>query len=57
MRLARGDMRDHIVSRKNDHGAFVSALQCFPAVELSENQLTRDFRSSSIFDFCNKIGT
>ena len=21
MRFARGDMRDHIVSRKNDHGA------------------------------------
>src|ERR1700730_7697360 len=44
----------HCFSEKRSR-AFVSTLQCFPAVELSENQLTQDFRSSAIFDFCNKI--
>ena len=36
---------------------FVSALQRVSAVETSKNQLSRDFRCCSIFDFCNSIGT
>src|ERR1700737_4496053 len=35
---------------------FVSALQRVSAVETSKNQLSRDFRCCSIFDFCNSIG-
>jgi len=35
----------------------VSALRGFDAVETSKNQLSRNFRSRSIFDFCNSIGT
>jgi predicted DCC family thiol-disulfide oxidoreductase YuxK len=35
----------------------VSALQCIASVEASKNQLLRDFRYRSIFDFCNSIGT
>src|ERR1700721_4036168 len=34
---------------------FVSALQSIAAVEASKNQLLRDFRYRSIFDFCNTI--
>jgi hypothetical protein len=34
---------------------FVAALQSFAAVRASKNQLSRDFRSGSIFDFCNTI--
>jgi hypothetical protein len=34
---------------------FVSALESFAAVETPENRLSRDFRSRSIFDFCNSI--
>jgi hypothetical protein len=30
-------------------------LQSLAAVEASKNRLSRDFRSRSIFDFCNKI--
>jgi hypothetical protein len=36
---------------------FVSALQDIAAAESSKNQLLRDFRGRSIFDFYNKIGT
>jgi hypothetical protein len=57
MRFARGDMRDHIALHKNDHGPFVSALESFAAVESIKNRPSRDFRSRSIFDFCNSIGT
>jgi len=49
MRFARGDMRDHIVSHKTDHGA------SYPRYRVSPNQLLRDFRRRSIFDFCNTI--
>ena len=55
MRLARGDMRDHIVSHKKRPLTFVTALQSFAAVRASRNQLSRDFRSGSIFEFCNSI--
>jgi DNA-binding transcriptional regulator YhcF (GntR family) len=34
---------------------FVAALPSFAAVRASENQLSRDFRSGSIFKFCNSI--
>ena len=35
----------------------VSALRGFDAVETSKNQLSLNFRSRSIFGFCNSIGT
>jgi hypothetical protein len=57
MRFARGDMRDHIVSHKNDHGASYPTLQSIAVAESAKNQLLRDFRRRSIFDFCNTIGT
>src|SRR6478609_2752914 len=34
---------------------FASTLQSVAAVEASKNQLLRDFRYRSIFDFCNTI--
>ena len=34
---------------------FVLALRHFAAIQPSENQLSRDFRRRSIFDFYNKI--
>jgi hypothetical protein len=46
MHFVRGDVRDHIVSHKNDHG---------PSAEPSKNRPSRYFRSRSIFDFCNTI--
>ena len=33
MRFAHGDVRDHIVSEKSDHGTFVPALLSVTAVE------------------------
>ena len=36
---------------------FVAPLQSLAAARMSKNQLSRDFRSISIFDFCNNIGT
>ena len=57
MRFARGDMRDHIVSHKNDHGASYGRYGAIAVVEPAKNQLLRDFRRRSIFDFCNTIGT
>jgi hypothetical protein len=56
MRFARGDMRDHIVSQKNDYGA-LSAPRSIAAAESAKNQFLRDFRRRSIFGFCNNIGT
>jgi hypothetical protein len=56
MRFARGDMRDHIVSYKNDHGASYRRYGVFAVAESPKNQLLRDFRHRSIFDFCI-IGT
>jgi hypothetical protein len=37
--------------------SFVWALRSIAAVEPAKNQLLRDFRRRSIFDFCNAIGT
>ena len=51
MPFARGDMRDHIVLHKNDHGASYLRYGVLPA----KNQLLRDFRRRSIFDFSNTI--
>ena len=57
MCLASGGVRDHIVSKQKRPRTIVSALRGFDAVETSKNQLSRNFRSRSIFDFCNSIGT
>jgi AcrR family transcriptional regulator len=56
MRFARGEVRDHIVSHKNDHGPSYRPYRALVAVETSKNRLSRDFQSRSIFDFCNSIG-
>jgi hypothetical protein len=56
MPFARGDMRDHIVSQKRPR-SFVWALRSIAVVESAKNQLLRDFRRRSIFDFCNTIGS
>jgi hypothetical protein len=56
MRFVCGDVRDLIVSYKKRPRPFVSALQSIAVVEASKNQLLRDFRRRSIFDFCNTIG-
>jgi hypothetical protein len=56
MRFARGDMRDHIVSHKNDHGASYWRYGNTAVAESAKNQHLRDFRRRSIFDFCNNIG-
>jgi hypothetical protein len=53
MRFARGDVRDHIVSRKKATELRIGATE-YCAAELAKNQLLRDFRRS-IFDFCNTI--
>src|SRR5258705_13042961 len=36
--------------------SLVWALRSIAVVELAKNQLLRDFRHRSVFDFCNKIG-
>jgi hypothetical protein len=36
--------------------AFVLASESIAAARVSKNQLSRDFRRHSIFDFCNNIG-
>jgi hypothetical protein len=51
MPFARADMRDHIVSPKNNHGASYGrygVLRCWSRLEIS-------FCEISIFDFCNTI--
>jgi hypothetical protein len=40
---------------KNRPRTCVAALKSVAAVEKSKNQLSRDFRCRSIFDFCNSI--
>src|SRR5258708_23677836 len=42
---------------QNRPRTLVAALQSAAAAERSNNQHSRDFRSRSIFDFCNSIGT
>jgi hypothetical protein len=41
---------------KNGPLTFVSALRSFAAAATAKNQLSRDFRCRSIFDFFNTIG-
>jgi hypothetical protein len=53
MRLASGDVRDRFTQKRPR--TIVSALRGFDAVETSKNQLSRNFWSRSIFDFCNSI--
>jgi hypothetical protein len=55
MRFARGGVRDHIVSHKNDHRPSYERYGVFAVVEPGKNQLLRDFRHRSVFDFCNTI--
>jgi hypothetical protein len=55
MRFARGDMRDHIVSHKNDYGASYRRYGVLQRRIRLKNQLLRDFRRRSIFDFRNNI--
>jgi hypothetical protein len=52
MRFARGDMRGpHRFTTRS----FVWALRSIAVVEAAKNQLLRDFRRRSIFEFCNTI--
>ena len=55
MRFARGGMRDHIVSHKNDHGASYRRYGVLPWRSRIKINFLRDFRRRSIFDFCNTI--
>jgi hypothetical protein len=55
MRFARGDMRGHVVSHKNDHGASYERYGVLQWMGRLKNQLLRDFLRRSVFDFCNKI--
>jgi hypothetical protein len=43
------------LNTKNDHEGFAWALRSIAVVEPTKNQLLRDFRRRSIFDFCNTI--
>jgi hypothetical protein len=54
-RFARGDVRDHIVSHKNGRRPLVSPPRALQR-SMATNQLSRDFRCSSIFDFFNTSG-
>jgi hypothetical protein len=55
MRFARGDMRGpHRFTQKRPR-SFVWALRSIAVVEPDKNQLFRDLRRRSIFDFCNTI--
>ena len=55
MRSARDDVRGpHRFAQKRPP-TFVSALQSVSAAETAKNQLWRDFRCRSIFDFFNTI--
>jgi hypothetical protein len=54
MRFAWGDVRDRIISHKNDHRPPVSAVES-AAVAGSKIRLSRDFSGRSIFAFCNSI--
>jgi len=55
MRFVRGDVRDHIASHKNDHGPSYRRYRALQRSRRLKNQLSRDFRYRSIFDFCNSI--
>jgi hypothetical protein len=55
MPFARGDVREsHRFTQKRPE-SFVWALRSIAVVEPAKNQLLRDFRRRSVFDFCNTI--
>jgi hypothetical protein len=51
MRFARGDMREPPRFTQKRPRSFVSALRSIAVVEPAKNQLLRNFRRRSIFDF------
>ena len=57
MRFARDDMREsHRFTQKRPR-SFVSVLRSVAVAVSAKNQLSRDFRRRSIFDFCNTMRT
>ena len=54
MHFVRDDVRVHVVCPKQPP-TFASALWSVATVEMAKNQLSRDFRYCSIFDFFNTI--
>jgi hypothetical protein len=54
MRFARGDMRDDIVSHKTTTDLCSAATEPCSGKNVLKST-SRDFRKSSIFDFCNTI--
>jgi hypothetical protein len=57
MRFARGDMRGPHRFTQTRPRSFVAALRSIAVAESAKDQLLRDFRRGSNFDFCNTIGT
>jgi hypothetical protein len=57
MRFPRGDVKGPYRFIQNRSWTSVVALKSDAAAEKSKDQLWRDFRGFSIFDFCNNIGT
>jgi hypothetical protein len=55
--FAGGDVGGPALFTKKAPPTFVSALRSFAAAATAKNQLSRDFRCRSIFDFFNTIGT
>jgi hypothetical protein len=55
MRFASGDVGDHIVSHKTSTGHRIGATGLCYGRDV-KNQLSRNFWSRSIFNFCNSIG-
>jgi hypothetical protein len=56
-RVGRRDVREPPRSSEKRRRTRIAAGWGFATVQPSENHLSRDFRSRSIFDFCNKIRT
>ena len=57
MRFVGGDVRETTRFSEKRPSSFVSTLRSMAVAESAKNQLLRNFRSGSIFDFCNTIGT
>jgi hypothetical protein len=56
MRFAFGDVRGRHRFTQQRPRSFVSAPQTFAAMELSKDQISRDFQRRSILDFFHSIG-
>jgi hypothetical protein len=56
MRFVRSDVRDHIVSLKNDHGPSYRHYRASQRRSSPKNHHLRDFWRRSIFDFFDSIG-